>query len=252
MVLTTGREGSVATLTLNRPDRLNALNWELLRALDEVTSALGQDQSVRCVLLSGAGERAFSAGADLRAGLEFTAGTAREWIRLGHRVFNRLVVLPQPVVAAIRGYALGGGLELALACDFRVAAEDARLAQPEVSRGWLPGWGGLWRLAAIVGPARAREMVLLGEPLGAEMALAWGLVHRVVPPVLLTAEAMALAQRLAGLSPDAVRVAKAVLATPGLVIGEAAIAEDAETLAAFVAGPHYRAEIEAFLNRRKG
>lgn len=251
MVLNVGRERGVATLTLNRPEKLNALNWELLDALQQTLDTTAGDPTVRCVVLVGAGERAFSAGADLRELRDLTLETAREWARRGHRLFNRLAMLPQPVVAAIRGYALGGGMEMVLACDLRIAAEDARLGLPEVSRGWLPAWGGLRRLPAIVGAARAREVALLGEPVDAATALAWGLVQRVVPSGRLAEETAALAERLSGLSPGAVRRAKAALAVPGLVVDERTIDEDADLMAGFVAAPGYREQIEAFLSRRR-
>lgn len=250
MVLVQERAAGVVTLTLNRPEKLNALNWDVLRALEDTLAACAADPEVRCVVLVGAGERAFSAGADLQAVAALTPETAREWIRLGHRVCNRLASLPQPVVAALRGYCLGGGLELALACDFRIAADDARLGLPEVSHGWVPGWGGARRLATLAGPARARLLALLAEPVSAQVAELWGLVHRVVPPETLLREATAFAERLAGYSPEAVRQVKATLLVRGLVLDEAAIEADAAALAAFVAGPRLRETIEAFLHRR--
>jgi enoyl-CoA hydratase len=251
MVLVQERTAGIVTLTLHRPEKLNALSWELLHALEDAVRACAADPAVRCVLLTGAGERAFSAGADLEAVAALTPESAREWIRLGHRICNGLVSLPQPVIAALRGYCLGGGLELAVACDFRIAAEDARLGLPEVSRGWTPGWGGARRLATLVGPARARQLALVAEPVSAQVAEAWGLVHRVVPPERLLSEATALAQRLAGFAPAAVREVKAALQVPGLVLDEAAIEADAATLAAFVADPQLREAIEAFLQRRR-
>ena len=122
--------GGVATLTLDRPETLNALDWELLRALDATLASCATHPRVRCVVLTGAGERAFCAGVDLQTGAELTAASAREWIRLGHRVCNRLATLPQPVLAAIRGHVLGGGLELALACDLRLLGDDAQVGLP--------------------------------------------------------------------------------------------------------------------------
>lgn len=251
MVLLSSLDRGVLTLTLNRPEKLNALNWDVLRALDTALSGVGSDADVRCVVVAGTGDRAFSAGADLNVDLVGAPDRAKEWIRLGHRVFDRLATIPQPVVAALRGYVLGGGLEMAMACDFRIAAEDVRLGLPEVSRGWTPGWGGLRRLGAIVGPARARELAFLGGPVDAATALQWGLVTRVVPATELAHETSELAARLADLSPHAVGRAKAALVVPGLVIADELVEEDAATLASFVSTPGYRAAVEAFLNRRR-
>jgi enoyl-CoA hydratase len=249
-------EDGVLTLTLNRPEKRNALDWATLRALEGALAEAAGEDGVRCVVLRGAGERAFCAGADLRAVMELTPETARRWVETGHRVLNTLVALPQPVIAAVRGYALGGGLELALACDIRVLGDDARLGLPEVTRGWTPGWGGPRRLRAIVGPARAAELALIGEPIDAPTARAWGLAQRVVPAGALDERVAELAALLAGRDRDAVRAVKTLLVrgdAPGdgpLLIGEAEIRRDADDLAAFVRGPAFRAAIERFLAGR--
>lgn len=181
--------------------------------------------------------------------MELTPTTAAEWVSLGHRLLNRLAALPQPVVAAVHGYALGGGLELALACDFRLLADDAQLGLPEVTRGWTAGWGGPQRLQALVGPSRARDLALLGEPIDAVTAQAWGLGRRVDTPALAD-EARSLARRLAQWDVDAVRRTKAMLLTPALVIDEAAVRRDAQDPASFVRGPLFRTAIAEFLARQ--
>lgn len=240
--------GAVVWLTLNRPAKRNALNRELLEALDGALVHCAGDESVRCVVIAGAGERAFSAGADLREALTLTPATAREWIALGHRAFNRIVDLPQPVIAAVQGFALGGGFELALACDFRILAENAVLGMPEVTRGWTPGWGGVRRAARLAGPARARQLALVGKPIDAPAALAWGLATEVVPATELSTAAGTLAAHLAGLAAGAATVIKTSL-TAGLRIEPADVEADAETLAAFVGGPRFEEAVVAFFQR---
>jgi len=235
--------GGVATLTLDRPETLNALDWELLRALDATLASCATHPRVRCVVLTGAGERAFCAGVDLQTGAELTAASAREWIRLGHRVCNRLATLPQPVLAAIRGHVLGGGLELALACDLRLLGDDAQVGLPLAARGWPPGWGGLRRLQSLVGPARARRLALLAEPIRAPEALTWGLAQWVVPAPFLGQEATGLGQRLAAGEPEAVLRMKGELAAPGLVSDAAAVAADEAALAALAEDAAFKALI---------
>ncbi len=239
----------VLRLTLNRPEKRNALSWELLEALDDALARCAGDPSVRCVAIAGAGDRAFSAGADLRDALSLTPESARRWIALGHQALNRIVDLPQPVIAAVQGFALGGGLELALACDFRILADDAKLGLPEVTRGWTPGWGGVRRAERLLGPARARQLALLGQPIDAPTALAWGLATRVAPALALQETTDAAAQHLAGLAPPAVATLKATLAS-GLRVDPDDVAADEEALAAFVAGPRFREAIDAFLSKR--
>lgn len=229
------RQGAVLTLTINREARLNALDWTVLEALDAALDAADGSADVRCVVLVGAGERAFCSGADLASIAALTSETAKRWIRLGHRVFNRLVLLPVPVIAAIGGYALGGGLELALACDLRVLADDARIGLPEVTHGWTAGWGGPRRLQALVGPARAREAALLGELIDASTAAAWGLAYRVVSRSQLRDDVRRVATRVAAFDAGAMRRTKAMLDLPALMIGEADIEADAEELARLAA-----------------
>jgi enoyl-CoA hydratase/carnithine racemase len=235
--------GGVATLTIDRPDALNALDWDLLRALEATLGSCATHPRVRCVVLTGAGERAFCGGVDLQTGLEFTADSAREWVRLGHRVCNRLATLPQPVLAAVRGYALGAGLELALACDLRLLGDDAQLGLPVAARGWPPGWGGLRRLQALVGPARARRLALLGEPVRAPEALSWGLAQWVVPAPFLGQEAVGLGQRLAAADPGAMLRMKGALAAPDLVSDAAAVAADEAAHAALAEDAAFKALI---------
>jgi len=206
------RDQGVATIALDRPKQLNALDAATLRELARAVRELRRDASVHAVVMTGTGEKAFSAGADIRAMAGMTPAEGHAYSRLGHEVLARLEALPVPVVAAVRGVALGGGLELALACDLIVAAETARLGQPEINLGLIPGFGGTQRLVRRVGVGRARELVYLGQPIAAADALRIGLVDRVVPPERLREEAARLAAELAAKAPLALAQAKRAVA----------------------------------------
>ena len=198
----------VATVTLNRPDVRNAMNTAMREALFRCFTALATADDVRAVVVTGAGERAFSAGADIR---EFVEPQVPVQLREQRRRLDFRQVMegcPQPIIAAIRGVALGGGLELALACDIRIAAEDARLGLTEINLAIIPGGGGTQRLPRLVGRGKALEMILTGARIGAAEALRLGLVERVVPPGDVLTAAFALARDLAGKSPIALRYAK--------------------------------------------
>jgi enoyl-CoA hydratase/carnithine racemase len=202
----------VATLTLNRPEVHNAMNERMRRELTECFGALVADDEVRVVVVTGAGERAFSAGADIREFVEPQAPTRFRETR--RRVDFRQLMdrCPQPIIAAIRGYAFGGGLELALACDIRVAGDDARLGLTEVDLAIIPGGGGTQRLPRLVGRGKALEMILTGARLDAREALRIGLVERVVPAAQVRAAALELAKTLAAKAPVALRYAKEAVA----------------------------------------
>jgi enoyl-CoA hydratase len=198
----------VATLTLNRPEVRNAMNTALREAMVERLTALAVDDDVRVIIVRGAGDKAFSAGADIREFVEPLVPTQfREQRR---RIDFRQVMerCPQPIIAAIRGVALGGGLELALACDVRIAGDDALLGLTEVNLAIIPGGGGTQRLPRLVGRGKALEMILTGMRVGAAEALRIGLVERVVPAAEVMSAARELAQELAGRAPVAVRYAK--------------------------------------------
>ena len=196
---------SVATVTVNRPKVLNALNAQTVRELDECMRTLTADASVGAVVLTGAGDRAFVAGADISELSQNTATNARDVARSGQALCDRIERAGKPVIAAINGFALGGGLELAMACTLRLAADTAKLGQPEINLGILPGFGGTQRLPRLIGPARALELLLTGDPVDANEAWRLGLVNRVVPAEQLREEALGLAAKLAGKAPVAVR-----------------------------------------------
>ncbi len=204
-------EEGIATITMNRPQALNAFNSAQLDQLLAVVRDVASNSNVRVALLTGAGERAFAAGADIKemAALDATQGLA--FGRRGHAVANALEAMPQPVIAAVNGFAFGGGCELALACDIRLASENARFAQPEVGLGIPPGWGGSQRLPRLVGPGRASELILTGRQVFADEALRIGLVNAVHPLDQLLLAAREMARSIARNSPRAVRTAKSLM-----------------------------------------
>jgi enoyl-CoA hydratase len=203
------REGPIAWLTLQRPDKLNALSPDLLAQGVDAVRAVAADDSVRVLILNGAG-RAFCAGADLSAMQNLRPADAQRRFGSGG-LWQLLEDLPQPTIAAVHGYCFGGGCELALACDFRLAADNARFGQPEIKVGLIPGAGGTQRLPRLVGMTKAKELVLLGEPIDAAEAFRIGLVNRVVAAEQLAEEARRLALKLAELPPLGVRTAKHVM-----------------------------------------
>jgi len=201
------RDGAVAVLTINRPAVHNALSAQTLDDLRRAVLDLRRDDEVRAVIITGAGEKAFVAGADINELARQQPASGRDMATRGQHVFDLLEHMGKPVIAAINGFALGGGCELAMACTFRIAADTARLGQPEVNLGIIPGYAGTQRLARLVGRDRAMELVLTGRHVTAADALAMGLVTRVVPAATLMDEAMALATELASKAPLAVRYA---------------------------------------------
>ena len=203
-------EGAVSTLTVDRPDRLNALDSEVLGQLRDALEEVAGHAGTRCLIVTGAG-KAFVAGADISAMREMSPEQAREFSQTGHRTFDMIEALAFPAIAAVNGFALGGGCELALACDFVYASEKAKLGQPEVKLGVIPGFGGTQRLVRRVGAARARELIYTGGMIGAEEALRVGLVNAVFPPEALMAEARKTAASIASMGPLAVAAAKRVI-----------------------------------------
>lgn len=194
----------ILTLTLNRPDKLNALSVELMDALDEAISRAEKDETVKAVVLTGAGEKAFVAGADIGQFTQLDAATGERFALRGQQVFGRLEAMEKVVVAAVNGFALGGGCELALACHLRVASENAIFGQPEVNLGILPGYGGTQRLPRLVGRGIALEMILTGDRVTAQRAYEIGLANGVVPAGQAVEAAKAMAKKIAAKAPVAV------------------------------------------------
>ena len=199
------RDGGVATVTVNRPKVLNALNTQTLDELRRAVLELKHDEAVRVVILTGAGEKSFIAGADINELATQTPITGREHAVRGQHVFDLIEHMGKPVIAAINGYALGGGCELAMACTMRIAADTAKLGQPEINLGIIPGYAGTQRLARLVGRGRALELLLTGDQISAQEAHRLGLVNRVVPAAELMTEVQKLATTLASKAPIAIR-----------------------------------------------
>jgi enoyl-CoA hydratase len=199
------QSGPVAIVTFNRPAVLNALNAQTINELRSVLLDLQADDAIRVIVVTGAGEKAFVAGADVNELARQTPASGRELARVGQAVLELIETLGKPVIAAINGFALGGGCELAMACTLRVAAESARLGQPEINLGIIPGYGGTQRLPRLVGKGRALELLLTGSPIGAGEALRIGLVNRVVPAGELMPAVKQLASELARQAPIAMR-----------------------------------------------
>lgn len=211
MTIALDRDGAVAVLTVDRPEALNALDVETLASLRGQLLELREDKEVRAVVLTGAGDRAFIAGADIKYMSDLDAGGAREWGELGQNVGQLLETSPQPTIAAVNGFALGGGCELALACDIRYASSKAKLGQPEINLGIIPGWGGTQRLARVCGLGVAKELILTGRLVDADEALRIGLVNAVFEPEELLERALETARLIATKSPVALAAAKRAL-----------------------------------------
>ncbi|BCR04925.1 crotonase [Desulfuromonas versatilis] len=198
----------VAVLTINRPKALNALNEETLLELECAVAGLGENRDVSCVIITGAGEKAFVAGADISAMQPLDAADGRRFAKLGHRVMATIEKLPKPVIAAVNGFALGGGCELALACDIRIASDNARFGQPEVNLGVIPGFGGTQRLPRLIGKGRAKELIFTGDMVDAQEAYRIGLANKVTPLADLLQTARELARKIASKGQYAVRLGK--------------------------------------------
>lgn len=199
------RDGFVGTITINRPEKLNAMTPEMASALVKAVTEFNGDDGIRCVILTGAGERAFSAGSDIRTLDDYDTA----WnFRNRPDYCDAIRALLKPSIAAVNGYAFGGGLETAMACDIRIAAANASFAAPEIKLGWIGGGGMAVNLAHAIGPSNAALMVMTGDPIDAATALGWGLVSRVVPQAELMAEAMKIAQAIAARAPIAAETAK--------------------------------------------
>jgi enoyl-CoA hydratase len=243
--------GDVAVITVNRPDKLNALNAETVNELRAALEQVANDDAVRAVLLTGAGEKSFVAGADIAELAKMTPLSGIDVSRQGQDTFRFLETMRKPVIAAVNGFALGGGLELALACHFRVASENAKFGLPEVKLGIIPGYGGTVRLPRVVGRGRALEMILTGEMLDAQEAFRIGLINHVYPQSELLGAAEQLAKKIAANGPVAI-----ALAIEAVDHGYHASTEDALRLEANLFGllastQDMREGMGAFLEKRK-
>ncbi len=241
------RDGAVATVTLDRPDVLNALNAAMFDELEAVFAELAADASVRVVLLTGAGERAFAAGADIRGLVETDAASGKRVSVRGQQVMSQIERCGKPVIACVNGVALGGGCELAMACTLRIASDKAKLGLPEVKLGLVPGYGGTHRLLRLAGRGAALQMMLTGAVIGPEEALRLGLVQEVVPAAELLPRARAVAEAIAAMAPLAVAAVLEATADPNLDEG---LRREAEIFGRLCGTKDKREGLTAFLEKR--
>ena len=245
------RRDGAAIVTVDRPEAMNALDLEHLEALRDRLAELAADADARVVVLTGAGEKAFVAGADIKYMQGLDVLGARRWGELGHECGNLLETMPKPTVAALNGFALGGGCELALACDLRLAATNARLGQPEINLGVLPGWGGSLRLARATSLGFAKELVLTGRQVGAEEALERGLVNAVHEPAELREKTLELCRTLAAKSPLALAYAKEAVNLALQGDHRANLATEARLFAMLFATEDQQEGMAAFVEKRQ-
>jgi enoyl-CoA hydratase len=244
------RRGRVAVITINRPDKMNALNIQTraegAAALDE----LREDAEVRVVVVTGAGPKSFIAGADISEFAGRTAVTQRE-VMLGRSLFTAIDTFPKPVVAMVNGYCFGGGCELAMACDLRVASETAVFGQPEINLGIIPGGGGTQSLTRLVGETKAMELILTGDRIDAQTAFQLGLVNMVVPAADLEAKTMELANRIAEKSPVALRMAKESVKTAARANLDEGLRREVDLFAICFSSEDKDEGVKAFMEKRK-
>lgn len=249
--LTSSDRGAVRTITINRPDKLNALNRETINELGIAFTQAGADDAVRVVVLAGTGEKAFVAGADISELNTATPVQAQRMAQNGQRMMRGIELLGKPVIARLQGFALGGGLELAMACHLRIASDKAKLGLPEINLGLMPGFGGTQRIVRLVGRSAALELTLSGTPIDAQRALALGLVNRVVAVEELDAEVERWADQLASAAPHAMAgILSAVLAADDLGIDDGLDVE-ARSFGLLFSTADMKEGTSAFLERRK-
>ncbi|NJB81615.1 enoyl-CoA hydratase/isomerase family protein [Wenyingzhuangia aestuarii] len=239
----------IALITINAPKRLNALNRKIIKELHQCLYDLKYDANVRVVVITGAGEKAFVAGADIKEFASFSRKQGKELAQSGHDLlFNKIANYSKPVIAAVNGFALGGGLELAMACHMRVATTNAKLGQPEVSLGLIPGYGGTQRLTQLIGKGKAFEMILTGDMITAEEGLKLGLLNYVVAQEELLPKAFEIANKTIKNSPEALR--KSIKAING-VFGNIGLQNEVELFGQCFGTSEFKEGTQAFLEKRK-
>jgi len=245
------REKNIAWIILNRPHKLNVFNDVLLDELSEVLDIVDNDPSIRSIIITGEGDRAFSAGADITSFLKLTSMKAADYSRKGQKIFSKIEELSKPVIAAINGYALGAGLELALACDFRIASNQAQLGNTEINLGIMPGWGGTQRLVRVIGIPNTKRLVMLGDRIKATEAFKMSLVDKVVPSEKLKEESKALAIRLSNGPPVAMKYAKHAINFGTQVPLDTGMRIEASLWALLFSTEDSKRGVEAFMARKK-
>lgn len=245
------KENNIGIISINRPDALNALNSDTLSDLKTAIEQVKNDDEISIVIITGVGEKAFVAGADIKEMKDMSPLEARKFMHFGQSVFNDIDNLPKPTIAAVKGYALGGGCELALSCDMIIASEKAKFGLPEVSLGIHPGFGGTQRLPKLIGSAKAKELIFTGEMIDAQEALRIGLVNKVVPIGKVMEEAKVLAQKILKNGPIAIRLVKSAINAGLNVPLEKGLAYEAETQGLAFATEDKNEGLEAFLEKRK-
>ncbi|VBB07035.1 enoyl-coa hydratase/isomerase signature [Lucifera butyrica] len=245
------KDNGIGMITINRPKALNALNGATLSELDALCDQLAKDNSVKVVIVTGSGEKAFIAGADITEMQPMSAVEGRNWGKFGQAVFNKLENLPQPVIAAVNGFALGGGCELAMACDIRIASEKAKFGQPEVTLGITPGFGGTQRLPRLVGKGRAKELLYTGDMIDAAEAYRIGLVNKVVPPEELLTVAKGMAAKILSRAAVAVQLCKAAVNEGMDMDLDSGVAYEAEVFGLCFATADQKEGMTAFTEKRK-
>lgn len=245
------KEDNIGIISINRPKALNALNYETLSDIKAAVKELGEDKEIGVVIVTGEGEKAFVAGADIKEMKDMSPLEARKFMHFGQSVFNDIDNLPKPTIAAVNGYALGGGCELAISCDMVLASENAKFGLPEVTLGIHPGFGGTQRLPRLVGSAKAKELIFTGEMIDANEALRVGLVNNVVSSEKLMEEAKLLAQKILKNGQLAIRLVKSAINAGLNVPLEKGLAYEAETQGLAFATEDKNEGLEAFLEKRK-
>jgi enoyl-CoA hydratase len=241
----------VATITLNRPEALNAFSNEMIAEVLGAIEDVKKDNDIRVLVLTGAGEKAFSAGADIKAMAGMTALKARELSLMGEKLCTSLENLDMPVIAGINGYALGGGMEVAMACDLRIASETARMGQTEINIGLIPGWGGTQRLTRLIGMTKAKELVFTGRIIDAKTAEQLGILNMVVPQDKLKETIRQFGAELASKAPVALKVAKALINKGVDISLESALELEREGFAVVGSTEDLKEGVSAFTNKRK-
>ncbi len=244
-------QDAIRVIAVNRPDKLNALNRATLTELRQAFSEAAADDAVRVVVLTGSGPKAFVAGADIAEMGGLSPVQGRDFSRLGQQLMRSIETLGKPVIAMVNGFALGGGMELAMACHLRIAGDNAKLGQPEINLGLIPGFGGTQRLLRLAGRSAALELCLLGQPVDATRALALNLVHRVVPAAELEAETMKIAGQLATAAPQALRGILDAILIGGEASLEVGLDYETQCFALAFSTEDMKEGTGAFLARRK-